>query len=94
MKIKTILVMFMALLLTACSNASSGTATIGKITISDAWVHATTTMDHGTHDTSMKMDGPNSAAYMTIENKLALKFKNKVRSQSAVSLDVPVRENK
>jgi hypothetical protein len=35
-----------------------------------------------------------SAAYMTIENKLALKFKNKVRSQSAASLDVPVRENK
>jgi periplasmic copper chaperone A len=73
MKIKSGFVAVAMTILVACSSTSGGTATIGKLTISDAWVRATTTMDHGTHDAaqsaSMKMDGPNSAAYLTIENK-------------------------
>jgi periplasmic copper chaperone A len=68
MKIKFVGVLVLIALLTACSNAPGGSATVGKLTISEAWVRATTTMDHGEH-TGMKMDGPTSAAYMIIENK-------------------------
>ena len=68
MKIKTIFGMVLAAILAACNSAPSATATLGKLTISDAWVRATIAMDAGEH-TGMKMDGPTSAAYMIIENK-------------------------
>jgi hypothetical protein len=69
MKTKAIFVILTAFILAACSSTPSGTATVGAITISDAWARPTATMDHGNHDTSMKMDGPNSAVYMLIDNK-------------------------
>ena len=68
MKIKTIWVLVMATILSACNSAPSATATLGTLTIRDAWMRATTTMAAGEH-TGMKMDGPTSAAYMLIENK-------------------------
>ena len=64
MKIKIVFMTAMAALLTACNSTPSGAATVGKLTLSDAWMRAATVMDHGT----MKMDGPSSAIYMLIEN--------------------------
>lgn len=69
MKPKTIFVALMATILAACSSAPSGTATVGKITISEAWARPTATVDHSSHDANTKMDGPNSAAYLLIDNK-------------------------
>ena len=68
MKIKTVFVWVMATIMAACSSAPSATAMLGTLTIRDAWMRATTTMATGEH-TGMKMDGPTSAAYMTIDNK-------------------------
>jgi hypothetical protein len=69
MKIKTIFLPMLATVLVACGTASGGAATAGKITISDAWARpATVAMEHNGHDASTKKDGPNSAAYMLIDN--------------------------
>ena len=53
--------------LSACStSAPSATGSAGNITIKDAWVRATMQVDAAM--SGMKMDGPTSAVYMTIEN--------------------------
>ena len=71
MKIKTIFGMIfgmmLAMFMAACSSTPSATAMLGTLTIRDAWVRATTAVDAGMP--GMKMDGPTSAAYLTIENK-------------------------